>query len=294
MLDFLQNLQLTTYQITLQAQTEGKLPGFLGSTLRGALGHALWRANCRDSRSAKPFTCGQNCTCVVGRMWLPRGEFPEGYGGRYQNAPKPFMIQAVYNAEPQFYRKGDTLTYSLSLVGQVEKEFFRRILPAIEEASKKLGSQHTPFRVIQVTEVLAPVLKSPSDENSVLTMQILTPLSMYEKEKLPEELRFGLIVKQLLERLRNLAYLYSNADWVDDDTLLAYAARAEHEVDIKQQILNIVKIYREGDKDPVVGYLGKVTYSGKWQTWLPLLSLAEQIHLGKLTDMGFGHIKLNF
>ena len=118
MLDFLQNLKRTTYHITLRAEANGMLPGFTGSTLRGAFGGALWRLNCRDAR---PFSCGESCNCVVGRLWLPQGRFPEGYGQRYQNAPKPFALEAPYFSEPQFYQKGDTLRFGLTLLGDVER-----------------------------------------------------------------------------------------------------------------------------------------------------------------------------
>ncbi|MBL7815768.1 MAG: CRISPR system precrRNA processing endoribonuclease RAMP protein Cas6 [Saprospiraceae bacterium] len=291
MLDFLQNISLTTYDITLKVETGGFLPGFTGSTLRGALGHALWRYNCRDyKRNVRPFSCGESCSCVVGRLWLPRGQFPQGYNNRYQNAPKPFSLTAPYAPEPQLYKKGDTLKWSLTLMGDVNREFFRRILPAIEEAVQKLGSQRLVFRIEQLSIVSETPTLAITDDDVLLEMTILTPLSIYEREKLPEELRFGLIIKHLLERLRNLAYLYGQAQWADDDMILAYSARAEHEVQVQKQVLREVNIPREADKNPIVGYLGKVTYTGRWQTWLSLLLLAEQINLGRMTDMGCGHI----
>ena len=294
MLDFLQNLKFTTYNITLRAEANGMLPGFTGSTLRGALGNALWRLNCRDTRrNARPFSCGESCNCVVGRLWLPQGRFPEGYGNRYQNAPKPFALEASYFSEPQFYKKGDLLPFSLTLVGDVERDFFRSILPSVEEAAYRLGSQRIPFSIVQVSEAQPSTPLIITEDNTKLVMSILTPLSIYEREQLPEEMRFGLVIKHLLERLRNLAYLYGRAQWVDDDTLLAYSSRAEHEVEVQKQILHTVKIPREADKNPIVGYLGKVTYTGKWQVWLPLLSLAEHINLGKMTDMGCGQIQLS-
>jgi CRISPR-associated endoribonuclease Cas6 len=294
MLNFLQDLRLTTYQITLQAQAEGKLPGFLGSTLRGALGHALWRLNCRNiRRNVKPFSCGQDCNCIIGDLWLPKGDFPDGYGGRYQNAPKPFVLEAPYQPEPQFIKRGETIQFSLTFLGAIERAFFRRILPSIEEAAKNLGSQHIPFRVIAIEERLSKDDFHIPDDNTQLIMSIVSPLSIYEKNKVPEALRFGLIVKQLIERLRNLAYLYCGTQWVDDTVLSAYEDRAEYEVKIHQQIVQSVKIYREGDKDPVIGYIGKVSYKGNWQSWYPLLKQAESLNLGKLTDMGYGQVKFS-
>jgi hypothetical protein len=291
MLSFLEKLIINRYQITLRVEKGGTLPGFVGSAIRGAIGWGLWEQNCLNPEQ-KPFTCHRQCRCIVGRMWLPNVRFPEGYGRRYNNPPKPFLVQTGFDVAPQRYREGDLLSFNISIVGKVlSAEFFSHILPAIEQAMTNVGTEKLAFSIHAIER---HTLKLPqfdtNDDQPLLTMSLITPLSIFERDALAAELRFGLIIKHALERLRNLAYLYCRADWVDDDTLLAFVARADSQVQLHDQHINAYKIFREADKEPVDGWQGTVRYRGDWQTWLPVLQLAEWVNLGKLADMGFGRV----
>jgi hypothetical protein len=297
MLTFLEKLILNRYQVTLQVEKGGQLPGFVGSALRGAIGWGLWEQNCLEPEM-RPFTCRQNCRCIVGRMWLPNVHFPDGYGRRYANPPKPFLVQTDFDTVPRIWKKGDLLTFNISIIGKVlGTEFFTHILPAIEQAVGTVGTQKLAFSIQKVERLTLDFKAASEQSNAVasdyLTMSIVTPLSIFERDALAEELRFGLIIKQLLERARNLSYLYCRAEWTDDDTLLAFAARAEHQVELFDQRLERLVINREGDKEPVEGWRGTVRFRGDYAAWLPLLQLAEWLNIGKLADMGFGRVRFD-
>ena len=134
MLTFLEKLIINRYQITLQLKKGGQLPGFIGSTLRGAIGWGLWEQNClKPDRQA--FTCGRDCPCIVGRMWLPNVHFSEGYGRKYANPPKPFLIQTDFEIVPKIWKKGELLTFTIAIIGKpFKKTFFNTPIPAIEQA----------------------------------------------------------------------------------------------------------------------------------------------------------------
>lgn len=149
--------------------------------------------------------------------------------------------------------------------------------------------------MVKIEALTPPQYKLPKTENPTFQLHIQTPLSIYERDQLAKDLRFTLVLKSLMERLRNLSYLYARANWYDDDTLALYTAQLGEDMLLIDQDLKSIKVYREGDKEPLLGYIGTVTYqSESVLTLLPILELSELVHLGKMAEMGFGRVKWVF
>jgi hypothetical protein len=297
MLAFLEKLIIYRYQITLKVEKGGQLPGFIGSGLRGAIGWALLRQNCRNLKTPD-FSCGHNCRCIMERIWSPIVRFPSGYGRRYEkDPPKPYLVQTDFNELPRIWKQGEYLTFNFCLIGKpLGTTFFTHVLPAIDEAVKCLGERKLIFS-IQKVECSVLDFSNNKHENydslsDYLTMSTITPIKIFEKNNLAEKLHFGLLIKHLIERARNLSYLYCGAQWVDEDELTQFVIRAEHQVKWLNQNLSDTETPRQGGK-PVIGWVGSVRFKGDWAEYEPLLQLAEWLNIGKLADMGFGRVQFD-
>jgi hypothetical protein len=91
MAEFLEQIEYREAWLALEALDSGELPPYLGSTLRGALGHLLRFALC-DGQG-----CEQGCqrpeSCRYYSLF-EQSRTPDG-----QNAPKPLILVAPANAE---------------------------------------------------------------------------------------------------------------------------------------------------------------------------------------------------
>src|SRR5689334_4844685 len=86
------SLELARYELRLRAVRQTALPAFLGSTLRGAFGHALKQAVCiMPHRDCERCLVAERCLYPYlfetpvpsGAMWLLRNQ---------QQAPRPFIL----------------------------------------------------------------------------------------------------------------------------------------------------------------------------------------------------------
>jgi hypothetical protein len=106
-------LSLARYRVTVEAKDDLVLSAYLGSTLRGAFGHAF-RALCCPARADESCPIPESCPYhVVFETAPPPGS--EALRG-HDDVPRPFVI-ARPPAEPREYPAGSQVVVDLTHVG---------------------------------------------------------------------------------------------------------------------------------------------------------------------------------
>jgi CRISPR-associated endoribonuclease Cas6 len=312
--DTLAALQLLPLQVTLRAQTPIQLPRYKGSALRGGFGAAFKETVCivehRDCAR-----CLLRARCAY--PYVFDTPIPEGATRlrKYEAAPHPFVILPPLERHTS-YQPGEMLTFGWTLIGRgadylpyfiytFERlgeryglgkgrgrflvEAVRWLAPEGEPVVLYRGAEKTlqnTFRLLHVRELAGRAAVEPGDS---LTLRFLTPTRLVYAGSLTDSLDFHVLLRVLLRRLSNLAYFHCGTDLqLDFRGLIAAAEQV-------QTVASHLRWYdweryssRQDARMPMGGVLGRVTYAGDLQPFLPLLWLGSYVHVGKGTSFGLG------
>lgn len=157
------HLTLARYEFRLSACSPCALPAFLGSTLRGAFGHALKKVSCSMAH--------EDCT----RCWLTEactyplvfeGTLRQAARSRRETPPHPYIFRSPlpqlddqatarnkadnYNTSrvvERHFKAGDQLSFELLLLGEAATRFPYVILAVKTMAENGLGFARAPFEL---------------------------------------------------------------------------------------------------------------------------------------------------
>ena len=100
-------LKVTTLEAVFTARGAGRLPEYLGSTIRGILGHCFRDFVC-DMRATKCFACEKQSGCPYVRNFANTG----GQGG----AINPYVLLSCTQGKTE-WKPGDECRFRLTLFG---------------------------------------------------------------------------------------------------------------------------------------------------------------------------------
>ena len=128
----------------LRAEHACTLPGYKGSLLRGAFGHALRRTVCVQGPKHPCETCMLRSQCVYTRLFEPyiEGEPPRFLRG-LNTAPRPYVFEPVDRSA--HYQPGDILTFDLLLFGTAVELMPYIVFAVSSMAETGLGRQRHRF-----------------------------------------------------------------------------------------------------------------------------------------------------
>src|SRR5947209_935776 len=214
---------------TLSAEEPAVLPPFLGSTLRGAFGHALRRMVCVMGPEQACVDCGLRQACSYTRIFEPYvdGEPPPFLRGIDQ-AVRPYVFEPL--DEGGRLMPGGTLSFDLLLFGQAAELAAYSILAVERMARVGLGVRRVAFR-LQKVEALSPdgsaqeVFRAgaplsgarlstalppaaPLPEGEV-TLRLETPLRIKVRDHLNDRPRFRDLAFNMLPRILELAHFHA-------------------------------------------------------------------------------------
>jgi hypothetical protein len=139
--------QVNQLRVHCTAQTAIRLNEHKGSTIRGALYHALrgsadpraaWSGFCANKAAANCFVCPVNAVCPVMRLVSTLDE--EGVHGH--QAPRPYIINPPLDDGRCVYGPGDSFIFDLLLAGDA-----RDLLPYVVLALDRLAYEGLGARV---------------------------------------------------------------------------------------------------------------------------------------------------
>jgi len=306
------SIRAQRYTFHCRFNSEALLPGYLGSTLRGALGWALKKTSCALRR--------QSCEgCLLREQcaysWIFETERYRAGDRRKVNArPHPFVLQPGASREKM--EAGDAFSFSLLLIERAND-----LLPQLVYAVRQMGESGIGsgrrrgmgrFELLEVASgdelcyvsgedlLFRPAMMNKlslgGEDDSVprsLRISFVTPLRMKRGNSLQDSLPFSELIRASLRRVASLEEAYGVGEPELDYRGLIERAGA---VEISTSSLHWQRLFRwsnrQKKKVSLAGLGGEVSYRGQLGEFLPLLRYASRVNIGKQTVFGLGNFHI--
>ena len=301
---------LSRFKFSIQLQKSGRLPPYKGSTIRGAVGHALREISCKKS-SGSCGGCEYVRSCSFIRLFKPDQE-----AGK--SIPSSYVINPPVLKETNFLCGAD-ISFHLTLFGWAS-EHISSWIDAVKLCGEKygLGAERIPFtlKLVQCIPLNAePVvifMEGGSADSNVreitfsqikekcaltssavqqVSIRLLTPLKLKEMGAVSGRITARLFIGALLRRLRALSQFYQTGSFPDHD----YRGIAE-QVTSTDHVLKWVTLERRSVSQSshinLGGLTGSFTLNNLPPLLYPLLRFGEFVHVGKNTVYGCGKYKI--
>lgn len=238
-------LAVSCYQVKLRAKQAARLPVYLGSTIRGAFGHALKDTVCIVNHRE----CGR---CIVADRcsypYLFETAINNSQKETHQDLPHPFVLAPPLKTgakagDYQSFSPDEEMIFDLILMGRAidylpyivysisrmaEKGFGLRVrnsfrlcevvcldsLPVTSIYNAETEQLTTPDKFKTLAELVAIreslIVKSNIEK---LNLNFLSPTRIRLGGKLQNNLSFSILVKNLVRRISLLAQTHNKSSW---------------------------------------------------------------------------------
>ncbi len=287
------DVQYLSLRVSLISMNRAELPPYLGSALRGVIGQALYRTDKKTFDFL--YKNGEN-------------------SGEKQDIVKPYMIvPPVACTDKRIVRQGEILNFGIVLLGEAVKYAFplTRALQGIYQYG--LGAKRYPFVLTQIINDMdqrilwrkeiyyregANASMIPCHRLSCAAgavIRLCTPLRILRGGQLLESISFQTLIRNIINRIRRITERYGG--WVDRGEaekiqILAAEIKTVKE-DLKMEPLQRYS-NRLHDKMDFSGLMGEIEYEGNLTPFIPWLSAAQILHIGRNTTFGMGRIEVYF
>lgn len=287
-------------------QSDGTLPSFRGTTLRGSFGFALKNLVCHIShRQCRQCILRSRCAYPVVFEGIPPDD--RTFMRKYPNIPQPFVFTVDFPT-PRAVKAGERFQFGIRLMGPAADLFPYVVYAVVNVGAAGLGRDRIPFDVLAVSDghqtvyrrgdrgILTPqtqcsVAPTESHPATRLRLKFVTPFRFRVDGRLTGNLNPQDIFRATLRRFRILSNFYGDPEPPGD--LSAIFAQAE-ETHIVESRLDWWETTRFSSRQQAEMNLGGIV--GEWILDVPpgqlrqWFRVAEAIHLGKATSFGFGRI----
>ena len=311
-------------EFVLRSEEPLDLPDFLGSTLRGAFGHALKNSACQLP-GALCQSCGIPRHCWYG--WLFETVMPSRSGGMngVQDAPRPFVLtpplsESENTGIKRRLRCGDQVTFSLSLFGNAVNAlpyvvyaidemarhglgvdrgaFSLRELYFIDRAGERLSldynwvtRQYNPLKteIFYVGDLVRDrLLRMPDSGNLKLRFQ--TRARIRVEDQLQRQLNFTTLIRFLWNRITLMLDVHgAGITGVDRHSILKWADNVKTVAasTFQHRVSRISN--RQMKSIPSDGVLGEFLFEGaEVRDFRAMLAAGELLHIGSGASFGLG------
>ncbi len=311
----LKKIEYLRLHFMAEAEESCVLPSYLGSTLRGALGHAFRKNSCM----AKKNTCNK-CMfikqCAYAYIFETlRDSLADQDYAMHAHIPHPFIIEPP-EMEKRNFLPGDTIQFSVVLIGRAREYYPFFIMAFLEALENGLGKNRNRFRLRRVEQrnfgnsiiwnggnqiVNAPVTELTPFSKTMepvmkITINTITPMRIINKGQLVNELSFEVFIKSVFRRLDLLDKIHGSGQGLNipfRDFLLE-AREIEYLPDESHVVWQDWTRFssRQNTDMQMGGIVGEFSYAGRLNSFLPWLMAAEALHVGKGTSFGLGRYKI--
>lgn len=305
------SIVLTRYRVTLEAVERLDLPAYLGSTLRGAFGHAFRRLACPAGGEAP---CPIPETCPYHLIFETRLPTDATALRSYDEIPRPFVIAAP-PAAARDYPAGSEVSFDLTLIGRA-RQFFPCFVVTFREV-ESLGRARRPVRLrrIDVAHPLTGEVQNvySADHNLVrahdlslsleecvsasppgrVQVQFLTPARLKHEGAFARRPEFHVLFRALLRRLSSLALFHCDQRldvdyrWLIEEAKSVKLAKDETRWEEWARYSS-----RQGQRMEWGGITGAAIYEGDLAPFWPYLLFGQWTHAGKGATFGLGQYRL--
>ncbi len=301
---------------TLDCTGQGRLPRWLGSTLRGAWAAALRRTGCA-LRCAEPASCLLRARCPYAVCF----ETPVPPGATrlrsVEHLPHPLVVQPPpAERAPRTWRPGDRLVFSCRIFGRAREHFPFLLVAADAFAKHGLGADKAPFRLAGVKArgegsewtvvwpgpqgAAIPIppsqhLEPPPPAPSAVAVHFRTPTRLVERGRVVAEFSLRTLVRSAMSRLSAMLAFHCDSELeVDFADILR---RVHEDTELVDRDVRRVPLKRWSNRQQrrigLEGVVGTVVWRGPGlaAAW-PYLWAGRITHVGKGAIFGLGSYEL--
>ncbi len=318
-LEQFENIRLSRFEIVLQARGEAILPALIGSSLRGAFGHALKAISC----SVRHQDCEK---CFLSEVCLYPTIFEPTSNSKIKDLPRAFVFEPPIPPFTRQISENQTLklrvaengkiSFGLTLIGEVTKKLPYFIYAFDLMSQHGLGENRHQFSVSEVFQIglnaekssiytpgLAKILSFSENnlrdfvearsiefgqtKNLKITFQ--TPLRIRRNRELLEKLNFSEFFKQCSLRLKFLSENYGQRLDYDYQSLMKLAETVECISDKFWKHRVNRRSNRQHKSIEIDGILGEIMFqTADFGSFLPFLLAGELLNIGSASSLGLG------
>ncbi|MCL0059065.1 CRISPR system precrRNA processing endoribonuclease RAMP protein Cas6 [Dehalococcoidia bacterium] len=309
------SIYFAKFRFSLKLLENVSLPAYLGSTLRGGLGHVFKRTVC-ISPDRNCMDCLLRGRCVYSYCFeTPTGE-KTALSYKSSNHPHPFIIEPPHESQ-NWPRRNDHINFNLVLIGKgidylpyfvfvfdelgrsglgrergkylLEKvaalsDFSNGHYETIYESCRKFLSNG--YQVERFADV---VERTPGHTGRRLAIRFVTPTRIKYQGRLEPEVNFCVLIKNLLRRISLLSEMHCNSRLDLDYAELIEKARNVRIINSNLRWYDWERYSsRQKAKMKLGGFVGNITFEGDLAEFMPFIKLGEYLHIGKGTSFGLG------
>lgn len=291
-------LNITTLRIVFAAQRPGHLPEYLGSTIRGILGHCFREIVC-STPDIKCFECEKRYGCSYVRNFSNTG----GEGG----AINSFVIYPHMQGKTE-WRPGDECMFDLTLLGHTaaHPEIYMDVL--LRMTKKGWGAERIPFVLKRITDsdtgrliyadgntwlrnLVPHTMNVQVEEAKAALVVFRTPVRIVSGGELFTTLPFDVLMRFLARRLSLVTQVCTDfvMEWDQEEMfksakLITTAAEEWRKIDFMRFSMN-----QKSNRLELPAQYGWALYEGNLSPFVPYLEAGRYLQVGKNTTIGFGH-----
>ncbi len=316
----LDSFRIAKYRFTLEALEELHLPVYKGSTLRGGFGHVFKRTVCFQKDMETCDACLLKNNCPYGYIFETSPPTDAEVLRTYSDVPLPFVIEPPLDRRTR-YQPGDLLEFGVILVGKainylpyfvvvfgelgrvgIGRERGKYVLQRIVAVNPLDGTETLAYDGVDVivgdqdlsvgyAEVEARARELPDKR---VTANFLTPTRLKHSGQVAKEgPSFHVLIRAILRRVSSLSYFHCGEKWETDYRGIIEAATGVRLVEARTGWVDWERYSRrQQQRMNLGGLVGKATYEGELDPFLPLLVLGQLVHVGKACVFGNGWYEL--
>lgn len=294
------HLELFTMRAYFRAREEGILPAYLGSTIRGVLGHCMREFACIYP-NVKCHLCGHAPECDYAQHFCSPGH--------EAGAVNPYIICTPVRGKTR-WSEGDTLVFDLTLTGKSANSagIFLDGLQAMSE--RGWGARQMRFKLEQVTSphsgqivwsggkswlrnIRPQGLETGGRQAQSVLIRFDSPTRVVVQQQVCESLTFAQIVMAASRRIALLSHAYAGVRMAwDEEGLLREAGRIRTVEESWTRIDFARYSINRPNKLELPAIEGWARFEGDLEPFTAILEAGQRLHIGKNATHGFGHYEL--
>lgn len=295
------HIQKVTLSLSFIAQAKGRLPAYLGSTLRGLIGHSLRKMVCATPK-VKCHVCPVASNCDYANYFMS----PKNAAGSVNR-----MILTPITGNQTEWRKGDACYFDVTLLSDAPVPLFIQVFENMNHLG--WGAARLPFKLQKIINkdtgrlvwfnhqtwyenILPQPLTVSTQQASSVLLTFTAPLRLEQSKVLIENPEFYQIIQAIARRLELLSKAYTTSDVTWDYASMLAAAKAVKLVDCEWQPTSFTR-YSMNQKNQALTMevlTGWGQYEGDITPFTPLLEAGSLLHIGRNATHGFGSYHINY
>src|SRR5690625_880267 len=295
-------LPIIKLRATFRAEENGQLPPYLGSMIRGVLGHAMRDLVC-IAPNVPCHVCDFAKECDYATYFNPPGTFA--------GSVKPYVIHVPIREKTK-WNKGDLLTFDITFFGYTttEAEYYIEGLLSMEEYG--FGARRLKFSLEQVVNLydqtliwsggetwfhhLQPfIINEEGRRSNSVFLRFNSPTRILISRRLIKKLQFEHVIRSILTRVKLLLHAYAGVELEWNEDAILEEARQIRTVEENWQFVDFKRYSRTYNRKlGLPSITGYARYEGDITPFTPLLEIGQLIQIGKNTTHGFGNYELYY